>query len=569
MALPVYAMSCFRLTKHHCQKIMSAMSAFWWNECSDKKKIHWVSWPNLCLPKDLGGLGFRDIEDFNQALLAKQAWKLLNEPQSLLSQVYKGRYYANKEFLECGKGYRPSYAWRSILFGRELLQKGLIKSIGNGNSTYVWGEKWIMDDSPRRSVNRQLLIDVMLKVSSLTDGSGGWNNDLLVELFPPNEVHRIQQMRPGLAEDCYIWAYSRQGAYTVKTGYEILVREKVLQAGQISQQEQVRNNLKKKIWKMPTLPKVRMFLWRAVSGALAVAERLNHRGLGVDTTCKLCHNGLETINHVLFQCSAASNTLSDAGIPLLVVTLQQSLEDNLTLVFNLMEDKSRPQNIVRAIPWILWLIWKSRNSILYAETQISKDRALQEMREEIEQWFLLNMPIVQDSGERSNGEIWLPPEEGVIKCNIHANWRNTVLHSGVAWLARDESGNVSYHARDAFIQTPNRMIAELRCVIWALTSLHDLGVTRVIISSDYREVMEALKLPLQWPRYRELISQVLKLTEKFVMVSFETEKVSANGIARDIARSVLRDGRLRSYLALGGPSWLHDRLARERNGSDI
>lgn len=116
-----------------------------------------------------------------------------------------------------------------------------------------------MDDSPRRSVNRQLLIDVMLKVSSLTDGSGGWNNDLLVELFPPNEVHRIQQMRQGLAEDCYIWAYSRQRAYTVKTGYEILVREKVLQAGQISQQEQVRNNLKKKIWKMPTLPKVRMF----------------------------------------------------------------------------------------------------------------------------------------------------------------------------------------------------------------------------------------------------------------------------------------------------------------------
>lgn len=28
MALPVYAMSCFKLTKHHCQKIMSAMLSF-------------------------------------------------------------------------------------------------------------------------------------------------------------------------------------------------------------------------------------------------------------------------------------------------------------------------------------------------------------------------------------------------------------------------------------------------------------------------------------------------------------------------------------------------------------
>lgn len=197
MALPVYAMSCFRLTKHHCQKIMSAMAEFWWNECSEKRKIHWVSWPELCKPKEEGGLGFRDIEDFNQALLAKQAWKLLNEPQSLLARVYKGRYYANREFLECGKGYRPSYAWRSILFGRELLQQGLIKSIGNGRSTTVWGDKWILDEVPRRPVNRQSLIDVNLKVSSLLDNSGQWNSDMLIELFPPNEVVRIKQMIPG------------------------------------------------------------------------------------------------------------------------------------------------------------------------------------------------------------------------------------------------------------------------------------------------------------------------------------------------------------------------------------
>lgn len=43
MALPVYAMSCFCLTKNHCLKIMSAMAAFWWNECNEKRKIRWVS----------------------------------------------------------------------------------------------------------------------------------------------------------------------------------------------------------------------------------------------------------------------------------------------------------------------------------------------------------------------------------------------------------------------------------------------------------------------------------------------------------------------------------------------
>lgn len=218
IALPVYAMSCFRLTKHHCHKIMSAMAAFWWNECSDKKKIHWVSWPKLCMPKEFGGLGFRNIEDFNQALLVKQAWKLLNEPQSLLAQVYRGRYYANKDFLECGKSYKPSYVWRSILFGRELLVKGLIRSIGNGRLTLVWGEKWIMDDVPRRPVNRRILIDSNLKVSSLIESSGEWNNTKLTELFPSNEVLRIKQLVPGEVNDCYVWPYTKHGAYTVKTG---------------------------------------------------------------------------------------------------------------------------------------------------------------------------------------------------------------------------------------------------------------------------------------------------------------------------------------------------------------
>lgn len=40
MALPVYAMSCFRLTKHQCKQITTAMSNFWWNESEDKNKMH-------------------------------------------------------------------------------------------------------------------------------------------------------------------------------------------------------------------------------------------------------------------------------------------------------------------------------------------------------------------------------------------------------------------------------------------------------------------------------------------------------------------------------------------------
>ncbi|XP_061998976.1 uncharacterized protein LOC133716286 [Rosa rugosa] len=205
-ALPTYAMSVFQLTKSFCDDLEQMCASFWWGSALDKRKIHWKTWNVLCNPKEDGGLGFRSLSNFNSAMLAKQAWRLLTDPLSLIARLYKAKYYPDCSFWEALPHATPSYSWRSIFSTRELLQENCVWQVGNGTTINIFTDCWVSSLPGGRPAPSALAIAEVAKVDDLLVAMGVWNAPLINRLIY-EDVGVLLEGQPGMQ----VWHVGRQG----------------------------------------------------------------------------------------------------------------------------------------------------------------------------------------------------------------------------------------------------------------------------------------------------------------------------------------------------------------------
>lgn len=137
-------MSCFLLPKSLCQELEIIYNNYWCRSSSrEGRGLNWLSWNNISMSKTKGGLGFRSLYGFNIALLGKHYWNFMNNPQSLVSRVFKARYFPDTHVLGAKKGQNLSFIWQGILTANEAPSKGFRWVVGNGNDIHAIRDQWL------------------------------------------------------------------------------------------------------------------------------------------------------------------------------------------------------------------------------------------------------------------------------------------------------------------------------------------------------------------------------------------------------------------------------------------
>ncbi|XP_024042043.1 uncharacterized protein LOC112099165 [Citrus clementina] len=129
-----------------CKELETMMNSFWWGSRREGRcGIRWMKWNLLCKPKTTGGFSFKNLHDFNVAMLGKQVWKLLTNPESLIGQIFKTRYFPRTSIVEVVLGHNPSFVWRSLLAAKHIIVRSSRIQVGSGQNTLIGSDPWLPD----------------------------------------------------------------------------------------------------------------------------------------------------------------------------------------------------------------------------------------------------------------------------------------------------------------------------------------------------------------------------------------------------------------------------------------
>uniref|UniRef100_A0ACD5Z1H6 Uncharacterized protein n=1 Tax=Avena sativa TaxID=4498 RepID=A0ACD5Z1H6_AVESA len=181
-------MSNILFSKKFIAKLTTIIRNFWWTgvkEEAHSKALCLRAWKDICTPKYDGGLGIRNLQAMNQALILMAAWRIADQPKNFLHAVLKSKYFPDSSIWRPNTNTPKSAFWASIIKILPILKAHSFYQITQGRIS-VWSTPWCKDWA---HIYDALIIQpsefsypAQVKDLWLTNQQN-WNNQLIDSLF--------------------------------------------------------------------------------------------------------------------------------------------------------------------------------------------------------------------------------------------------------------------------------------------------------------------------------------------------------------------------------------------------
>ncbi|KAJ0555729.1 putative reverse transcriptase zinc-binding domain-containing protein [Helianthus annuus] len=400
--LPNYYFSLYKDPCTVINDLEAKIKRFLWGGEDGNKKLHWVAWNTVTLPKKQGGLGISRLKNSNISLLSKWGWRLKTDKNKLwvkvIEAIHKTRF--NWEFIPARKSLGGVWCniagvlSKTVVGGRPL--RNFFKSkIGNGNNTSFWLDLWLCNE-PLKNKYPELFKLEKVKRCKVADRlkhgtvermagqhfewewsrpiSAGVEVDELVDL-----CSKLLEVR--IVESCDSWEWIGADDKDFSVGaVKRLLNEDICDAqNHLDRPEECK-------WIPETC---NIFLWRTAMNKIATVEALRRRNIVVqEGVCALCGDGEDSVSHIFPSCFVSTvvwNHISKWGN---IQSLFFFSFNDITKIHDHVGLKGDKKEAFKGIMRIAcWTIWKARNKRRFDNKDVKIEEIISEIKATGFLWF--------------------------------------------------------------------------------------------------------------------------------------------------------------------------------------
>ncbi|KAL0293105.1 UNVERIFIED_CONTAM: hypothetical protein Sradi_6957100 [Sesamum radiatum] len=215
-----YWCSVFILPKGVIKTIEAKLRNFLWKGGSERGGYK-VSWEQVCKPTSHGGLGIRNIQMMNNALMGKYLWQVLTKKRDSIWVYWILKYKLKDGTLWAANDKDGSWTWKKLLKLRPHIIKGIQYRVGTGTDFKLWLDPWHPDGTllhryPHGPLITGLPMDSPLS-TVIIGGTWQWPSEHHIDIN--GIITNLPDIHNG-ANDTIIWN-SRSGIYSTEHAYTV------------------------------------------------------------------------------------------------------------------------------------------------------------------------------------------------------------------------------------------------------------------------------------------------------------------------------------------------------------